>query len=103
MLLLHLAAHMALLLKPELCLQSLESLMCYENDLGFIADRAGYISVGSFMCVLNQPLVTDPTQMKGTPSSSYIKAKNALAAFNDCDTCFKFTVNFSSYFVIGSV
>lgn len=77
--------------------------MCCENDLGFIADRAGYVIVDSFMCLLNQPLVTDPTWMKGTPFSYHMKAKNPLASFCDYDTCFKFTVNFSSCFVIGSV
>lgn len=53
------------------------------------------------MCVLNQPLVTDPILMKGTPFLYHIKAKNALFAVTTCFS--KFTINFSSYFVIWSV
>lgn len=56
------------------------------------------------MCVLNQTVVTDPILMKGAPFSYYIKAKNTLALCCDYDTYFnKFTINFSSYFVIWSL
>lgn len=72
--------------------------------LDLLLKRTCYVSTVSFMCALNQPIVTDPILVKGAPFSYYIKAKNALALCCDYDTCVnKFTMNFSSYFVIWSV
>lgn len=78
-----------------------------EAILDLLLKRTCYVSVVSFMCALNQPLVTDPILLKGASSSYYIKAKNALAlckCVRSHTTCVnKFTMNFSSYFVIRSV
>lgn len=74
-----------LLLKPKLwLLQSLETLMGYENFPGLTAAKKLLHKCSLFHVRLKLALVTDPLLMKGAPFPYHIKA---LALCSACDTC----------------